>query len=408
MTSTIQEPNASTSLQEYYDTVNRAWAIANGNVHVPPAPILEVHRIEVRCLAPWDSGNQGSCKTPADFVPIVTVPAMPAQRYPEFAAALVGPTIACLRLESPQLWLASNTRDLVRLVTAVVAARAGFWSAVNWVPPASAVLPEKALVYDTKRRALWLARSTGTKEHDLWLAVNSLPVAHMRNEAEVVCHVSAVSPALALTGAVSLTQFGPAYVVGLMVRQVSAVLRMRMSEAAHAELALTDKFVVDGIRFGPMTGAPFAAARRWASDPLAAVSAQQRVAATQLEASELRAQEGDLLSGISTPAAAPSYENEDAEILHDPLMARIKEHMLSRPDAPAPAEPTMLNGGFDTPRPGTPARRATPPAVEPRMVQIITPRDAAMIREVAADARRWDPPAPSELMNADPDEEVKW
>jgi len=406
MSTSLKEPSALTSLAEYHQTAETAWAIANNNVHISPSPIMEAHRLEVRCLAPWDNGNQGSCRTPADFIPIVTVPGMPAKRYPEFASALIGPTVACLRLESPQMWLASNTRDLVRLVTAVVAARAGFWSAVNWVPEPSASLPAKALVYDVKRRALWLARSSGTAAHDLWLAVNSLPLMHMRYEADVVCHIGVVSPALALTGAVALTQFGPAYMVGLMIRQVDTVLRTRMPDAAYAELMMTDKFVVDGVRFGPLTGAPFAAARRWASDPLAAVSAQQRVAATPLEASDLKAQEEDLLSGISTPAVAPSCDTDDTEILSDPLMARVREHMLSRPDVPAPPEPTVLNGGMDTPRPSTPAQ--VPPTPTAKVVRMMTPEDADAIREIASDARRWNPPAPSELMNANPDQSVAW
>jgi len=408
MATSVQEPNANTSLAEYAQTADRAWEIANANVYMSPTPILEVHRLEVRCLAPWDSGSNGLCKTPADIIPVVTVPNLPATRYPEYAASLIGPTLACLRLEHPRLWLASNTTDLIRIVTVVVAARAGFWSAVNWVPESCPSLPTKALVYDTKRRHLWLAQSSGAKDHDLWLATHALGGKRMKNEGEVVRHLSAVSPVLALTGSVALTQSGPAYTVGLMLRQVAKVLHSRMSEAAFMELSISDKFVSDAIRFGPLTGAPFAAARRWAADPLAAVLAQQRVVVTQVERSELKAQEADLLSGISTPVVASFDRLDEDEVLDDPLMARVREHMMQQPAGPAPEEPTILNGGYDTPRPGTPQMSVIPPRPETVYVPRMTADEANMIRDAAAAAAFVNPPAPSELMNANAEESVKW
>jgi len=408
MALSIREPNPNTSLVEYIQTTDQAWEIANVNVYLRPTPVLEVHRLEVRCLAPWDSGNTGLCKTPADFVPVVTVPGLPATRYPEFATALIGPTLACLRIEHPRMWIASNTTDLIRVVTAVVAARAGFWSAVNWVPEPCPSLPPKALVYDNKRRNLWLARSSGVKEHDSWLAIHALGGSRMKNEGEVVRHLSAVSPVLALTGAVALTQSGPAYTVGLMLKQVAKVLRARMSELAFRELGITDKFVSDALRFGPLTGALFAAARRWAADPLAAVLAQQRVAVTQAERSELKAQEADLLSGISTPVVASSNGLDEDEVLDDPLMVRVREHMMQQYDAQAPDEPTLINGGYDTPRPGTPQMQVIPPRPGTVIVPQMTADDANMIRDVAAAAAVANPPAPSALMGANPEESVIW
>lgn len=408
MSASVTNVNSKMGAAEFHTMAERAWAVANDNLCLAPSPVVEAHKLEVRCLTPWEPGNGGYCRTPVDFVPVVTVDKMPPRRYPEYVSSLIGPTIACMRLESPQLWLASNTMDLVRLVTVCVAARAGFWAAVNWTPAASASLPEKALVYDTKRRNLWLAKSRGDKAHDVWLAVYSLPFVHMDHESEVVSQISVVSPALALTGAVTLTQLGPAYMVALMIKQVARAARSRMSEPAYQELNLADKYMVDAIRFGPMTGAPYAAARRWASDPLAAVCAQRRVADSPQEVVELQATEEDLLSGMSTPASSAMFDDDDQAFFEDPLMKRVREASSQAVAHETPIAPTVLNSGIDTPRPGTPtaARQEVEHASTPR--QAMRAVDVEMIREVAANARQWAPPAPSELMGANAEEEVKW
>lgn len=394
------------------DDAQEAWALANLVRHVPTSPMLEMHKEPIQCSVPWNNGSTTLCRTSLDFLPAVVVENMPASCYPAYISPLTSFTIACLRIARPDLSVALCVPNFIRMVTLAVAARAGFWAAVGWTPKPSATLPRRALYFDRKRKELWINKSTGTAEHDLWLAMNALPFAKMSHEEEVARHVSAACPMAVLTGAMSTIHTGPAYATGLTLKAVVRVLRFRMSNDAYVASGLPDRALVECIQYAPLVGAPLAAVRRWALDPLVALGAQRRIATSAPEVEDLRSQMDELLQSNSSMDELASSDDVNPAEFADPLL-EVSTNLVAATARVSPAasirnkEP-QCSEAVEVKAEVTPMDSASVIAPDMRFSTDMTHHEADMIREYSRRVQQTVPMAPSALMNADPEASVLW
>lgn len=348
--------------------------------------------------------------TSVDFIPVVTIENLPTNRYPEFIPLLTSATIACMRLTRPSLALALESAEFRKLVSVAVAARAGMWAAVNWTPSCDVSMPRRAIVYDRKTRNVWMSGTRGEAQHDLWLAMMSLRTPPMPDHTEALGHVAIVAPMCGVMAASLQTTLGPMYSFDLAMEKVNLVLEARVGSAAASLLGVGTPEVTEVMTMSLLTSVPHHVARVWAMDPLVAVGAQRRIAATPSEVSAAKRREARLTSGKATPASVPSYDVASGPNHVDPMLELVRSR-AEELDTPMRA-PTVVNGG-DTAGEDVGESRAVTPRVA-RSVIMSEPRvgmsadDTRFIQEVARHAQQSAPPVPSMLNGVDGEESAIW
>jgi hypothetical protein len=390
------------AMEAVVNDVESAWRKANPNKFISAAPAVEAHRYLVKSLTQWSPGSSDLLTTPVDFIPAVTIDGLPTNRYPEYLPLLFAATVACLRIEQPSMALALESDTFQKMIAVAVAARAGFWAAVNWTPKCTPTLPSMAIVYDKKRRNVWLSAANGTVEHDRWLAMMSMKTYAIRNIIRELHHTAIVAPVCAVAGASLRTAVGAVYAFDLVMERVILVLDTRLHANITESLGVQMDEFIELVTMGPLVGAPVLAARVWASDPLVAVGAQRRIAVTKSERHSLDRREALLSSGKATPASTRLSDDAGLPDSDDPMLelARITQEM---PVDAAP-EPTVLNG--DSGR-GM-SEDTAPEASVDIETRTMAAADRAFIQEVARHAQQSAPPAPSILNGADTDEPAVW
>lgn len=348
--------------------------------------------------------------TSVDFIPIVTIEGLPTNRYPEFLPVLTSAAIACMRLAHPSLALALESVEFRKLVHVAVASRAGMWAAVNWTPACDISVPKRAIVYDKKTRNVWLSGTRGEPSHDLWLAMMSLKAPQMPDYGESLSHVSMVAPMCGVMAASLQTSLGPLYSFDIAMERVNSVLEARMGPVSASLLGVGSPEVTEVMTMSALTGVPLHVARVWAIDPLVAVGAQRRIAATPSEVAAAQRREARLTSGRATPASVPSYDAASTPGHADPMLDLVRAHKeeLEAPDR-APAIVDVDDGALE---PEEESRAVTPRAArsvmasEPRVG--MTAEETRFIHEVARQAQQSAPPVPSMLNGADGEESAVW
>lgn len=397
-----------TAVEQLSKDIGDAWAKANMHKWVAPGEAIAAHQYLVNSLTPWSDGGQSSMPTSVDFIPVVTIEGMPTNRYPEYLPILTAAAVACMRVVSPHLALALESTEFRKLVSLAVATRAGFWAAMNWTPKCDASLPPRAIVYDKKSRQVWLTATRGDRQHDLWLAMMALKSSTSPISGDGLNGVAVVAPMCGVMASSLQTSLGPQYSFDLVMERVNAVLESRVGVDMARTMGIGTPEVTEVLTMATMTGVPRHAAQVWATDPLVAVGAQRRIAATPSEVELAKAREVRLTSGRATPASASLYESVTPADSTDPMLAVIRAH---QEELEAPERTPTVVGAYAE-EPGLGSSAVTPTAarsvVSADMRPEIAPAEARFIQEVARHAQQSAPPVPSMLNGADGDESAVW
>lgn len=399
-----------TAMEQLAHETSAAWAKVNVHKYVRPGAVRAAHQYLVRSQKPWSDGESELMATSADFIPVVTIEGLPTNRYPEFLPVLTSAAIACMRLIHPSLALALESVEFRKLIHVAVAARAGMWAAVNWTPNCDTSVPRKAIVYDKKTRNVWLSGTRGEPAHDLWLAMMSLKAPQMPDYGEGLSHVAIVAPMCGVMAASLQTSLGPLYSFDLAMERVNTVLESRMGTSTAGLLGVGSAETTEVMTMAVLTSVPLQVAQVWATDPLVAVGAQRRIAATPSEVAAAKRREARLTSGRATPANVPSYDLASVAGHVDPMLDLIRAHKEEL-EAPEQA-PTVVNDAGEAEEPEEGASAATPRPARSVVDSVsrvgMTAEETRFIHEVARHAQQNAPPVPSMLNGANEDESAVW
>lgn len=226
----------------------------------------------------------------SEFMPCVTLPGVPVDKYPEYLDFLYRATMAAMRVERPGLYNSIETSMAYYLTAVIVAVRVGVWSSTKKLPLERHAPSYESLYYDEKRDRLWVRAVPSASAAAAWrCALDTAPLVRP-GTLEVMLMWCKVSPLVLCTACTGLYALSNTYSTPFVDEAVARYMRSTASPEAKQILRLDRSVVWDAARAAAVEGLSEVMVRTWTNDPLLAVTAERRIMTNEasLRASRLR------------------------------------------------------------------------------------------------------------------------
>jgi hypothetical protein len=348
----------------------------------------------------------GDVATLTDHIPLVTVEGMPAVEYPKFLVPLAAYTLVEMLLQQPELTIARSSSALSRLVTLVVASRAGAWAALGCVPIHSSNASSAALRWSTSNSTIIVKAGKPGDGTALWRHFLATAQGFRDSTLETMRALCGVGPILFLLGGSLYTQTGEIYAMHYVERAVVSHLTSTTSKAAQSEMGTHSQRTLDVLAAAAVGGFSASVIRQVCEDIAFITSAQLLMGGNDSPALRARldratSQGHSVQNGIQAPSSTMSARTSTS--------SRV-EYAASIIDSEAESDaPDIANmddfkdeeiPNFEVSGTSTPRAAATLP--------VMTAETAHQIRNSARMMREKAQKAPSELNFAAIDETVRF
>lgn len=387
-----------TSLSAAVIAWNEDWELANQKRRVRKNAVPASFGDAIQTTDSDAGGGAVAISGASAFMPCVTLPGVPLERYPEYLEFLYRATMAATCLEHPGLYSSISTPLAYYLTTVIVAVRVGTWASVRRLPVESYPVAEKALYYDEKRDRLWVQSARAVPASAAWRrALDAAPLVRS-GTMETMLLWCKVAPLVLCTACTGLFALSGTYSTPFVDDAIARYMRGTAGPEASKVLRLDRAVVWDSARAASVEGMPDRLVHAWTDDPLLAVTAERRIMTSEssLRASRMRGER--VLAKLNTGDTVLNLVSSDpGGVEHQKALweavARAKEGLVGQDDD-AESVATAL---MDDSRDGK-LGLATLPDIEeetasgtltplvPEMPQEVTLAERAAVRDIIRNA----------------------